>query len=352
MRRRIGAGFETGTARNLGFRNHRIDFRAASSAAYVRECRKARGNAPQPAIHWRWKPLGGRDAVAGCPRPIAGRPYSLRAAGHVGVDSLAHSVESENTQLPDSLPSRPFAEPLGNSRSSGARSPRRLHEAKKRRGYQDRTRILVLLCDGPFAPHGAAQCQFRRDVSTRRLQKAQWRQFDMKPPFVSLRYKCNSTAAALALAAAVMLVPANLLPVLSTESSGSSSSNTIFSGTVELWHQGLWALALIVFTASILIPMLKLAGMGWLLLNTRKGIKGNPRRLTRIYAALDFIGRWSMLDVFLAAFLTGLVQFGEISTVTPRSGIVAFAAAVVLTVLSTRAFDPRSLWLAAPNPSP
>ena len=174
----------------------------------------------------------------------------------------------------------------------------------------------------------------------------------MKPPFVSLRYKCNSTAAALALAAAVMLVPANLLPVLSTESSGSSSSNTIFSGTIELWHQGLWALALIVFTASILIPMLKLAGMGWLLLNTRKGIKGNPRRLTRIYAALDFIGRWSMLDVFLAAFLTGLVQFGEISTVTPRSGIVAFAAAVVLTVLSTRAFDPRSLWLAAPNPSP
>lgn len=72
------------------------------------------------------------------------------------------------------------------------------------------------------------------------------------------------------------------------------------------------------------------------------------RRLTRIYAAIDFIGSWSMLDVFLAAFLTGLVQFGEFSTVTPCSGLVAFAAAVVLTVLATRAFDPRILWRAAP----
>ena len=84
----------------------------------------------------------------------------------------------------------------------------------------------------------------------------------------------------------------------------------------------------------------------------RRGDPGQSRRLTRVYAALDFIGRWSMLDVFLAAFLTGLVQFGGLSTVTPRSGIVAFAAAVVLTVLATRAFDPRILWAGGPAPSP
>ncbi|MGD1030797.1 MAG: paraquat-inducible protein A [Opitutaceae bacterium] len=154
----------------------------------------------------------------------------------------------------------------------------------------------------------------------------------------------TSSAAALALAAAIMLVPANLLPVLSTESSGSNRSDTILSGVVQLWRQGLWAIAAIVFTASILIPILKLAGLGWLLLGTRRGVFRNSRRLTRIYATLDFIGRWSMLDVFLAAFLTGLVQFGEFSTVVPRSGLVAFAAAVVLTVLSTQAFDPRVLW--------
>ena len=162
------------------------------------------------------------------------------------------------------------------------------------------------------------------------------------------RFKSNSTAAALALAAAVMLVPANLLPVLSSESFGRNRDDTIFSGAVALWRQGLWAIALIVITASIVIPVLKLAGLTWLLLSARHGAPVNPRRLTRIYAALDFIGRWSMLDVFLAAFLTGLVQFGEISSVSPRGGVVAFAAVVVLTVLATQAFDPRALWRAAP----
>jgi paraquat-inducible protein A len=166
------------------------------------------------------------------------------------------------------------------------------------------------------------------------------------------KFKSTSSAAALALAAAAMLFPANLLPVLSTETSGSNRSDTIISGVVELWRQGLGAIAAIVFTASILIPVLKLAGLAWLLLNARWGAFGDSRRLTRIYAILDFIGRWSMLDVFLAAFLTGLVQFGELSTVRPRGGIVAFAAAVILTVLATQAFDPRILWRpTSPSPS-
>jgi paraquat-inducible protein A len=174
----------------------------------------------------------------------------------------------------------------------------------------------------------------------------------MSRRFAYVTFKGSSPAAALALAATALLVPANLLPVLSTETSGSNRSDTIFSGVVELWHQGLWAIAAIVFTASILIPVLKLAGLGWLLLNARRGAVADSRGLTRIYAAIDFIGRWSMLDVFLAAFLMGLVQFGEFSTVTPRSGLVAFAAAVVLTVLATQAFDPRVLWPAASSPSP
>ena len=166
---------------------------------------------------------------------------------------------------------------------------------------------------------------------------------------IDLRFKSTSTAAALALAAAVLLLPANLLPVLTTEAPGRLRNDTIFSGTVELWRQGLWAIAIIVFTASILIPVLKLVGLSWLLWSTRRGAASrDPLRLTRLYAVLDFIGRWSMLDVFLAAFLTGLVQFGGFSTVTPGAGIVAFGAAVVLTVLATRAFDPRILWQTAP----
>lgn len=161
--------------------------------------------------------------------------------------------------------------------------------------------------------------------------------------YLHARFRSTSTAAALAVSAAVMLLPANLMPVLTTETSGRVRTDTIFSGTVSLWRHNLELIAVIVFTASILIPVLKLVGLGWLLLHTHRNT-GDARRLTRLYGVLDFIGRWSMLDVFLVAFLTGLVQFGGLSTVEPRIGIVAFAAAVVLTVLATRAFDPRLLW--------
>jgi|SRR5580658_3271081 paraquat-inducible protein A len=165
---------------------------------------------------------------------------------------------------------------------------------------------------------------------------------------LSLSFRGSSAASALAVAAAVMLVPANLLPVLSTETSGRLQSDTIFSGAVSLWRHGLGVIAVIVFAASIVIPILKLTGLGWIIFSVRGGTPRNPRQLTRIYAAIEFIGRWSMLDVFLAAFLTGLVQFGDLSMVEARSGIVAFASAVVLTVLATQAFDPGAIWAGAP----
>jgi paraquat-inducible protein A len=166
----------------------------------------------------------------------------------------------------------------------------------------------------------------------------------MKRRLPRLRSENPANAAALALAAAAMLVPANLLPILNTRISGVNRTDTIFSGIVELWRHGLWMIAVIVFTASILIPVLKLAGLGWLVLSAHRDPVRDARGLTRLYAALDFIGRWSMLDVFLVAFLSGLVRFGALSTVEPRSGIIAFATAVVLTVLATQAFDPRVLW--------
>ena len=166
----------------------------------------------------------------------------------------------------------------------------------------------------------------------------------MKPRPPSLRSGASANAGALAAAAAAMLVPANLLPVLNTQVSGVSRTDTIFTGIVELWRQGLWAIALVVFLASMLIPVLKLAGLAWLLLATRGRARHDARRLTQIYLALDFIGRWSMLDVFLVGFLAGLVRFGALTTVEPRSGIAAFAIAVVLTILATKMFDPRVLW--------
>ncbi len=149
---------------------------------------------------------------------------------------------------------------------------------------------------------------------------------------------------ALSLAAAVMMVPANVLPVLHTNLTGEARSDTIMSGIVALWDDGMWAIAAIVFIASILIPLLKLAGLGWLLVSVWQRRPHGRRGRTRLYALLDFIGRWSMLDVFLVAFLAGAVQFGVLASIEPRSGIVAFAAVVVLTVMATDAFDPRWLW--------
>jgi paraquat-inducible protein A len=153
-----------------------------------------------------------------------------------------------------------------------------------------------------------------------------------------------SRSAALALAAAIMLVPANFLPVLYTQNAGKIRTDTIFSGIVGLCQQGWWILGVIVFIASILIPLLKLTGLSWLLIAAWHGPNGKARSMTRLYVVLSTIGRWSMLDVFLVAFLSGVVQFGVFAKAEPRIGIAAFAAAVVLTVLATEAFDPRALW--------
>lgn len=156
-------------------------------------------------------------------------------------------------------------------------------------------------------------------------------------------------AAAFALAAAAMLVPANVLPVLSTDMPGQARTDTIFSGIIGLCQDGSWGVAAIVFTASILVPLLKLAGITTLLLAVRRQPVRHRRALTRLFAVLEHIGRWSMLDVFLVAFLSGAVRFGAIANVQPRSGIIAFAATVVLTMLATDAFDPRLLWVPPPQ---
>jgi paraquat-inducible protein A len=164
-----------------------------------------------------------------------------------------------------------------------------------------------------------------------------------------------SQPAALGISAAIMLVPANVLPVVSTNTGGLARTDTIMSGIIALWQDGMPVISAIVFIASMVIPLFKLAGLAWLLFAARGRATRRRRLLTRFYAGLDFIGRWSMLDVFLVAFLAGIVQFGALATVEPRAGIVAFAAAVVLTVLATDAFDPRRLWddpERAPAPAP
>ncbi|MEJ1971127.1 MAG: paraquat-inducible protein A, partial [Lacunisphaera sp.] len=153
----------------------------------------------------------------------------------------------------------------------------------------------------------------------------------------------QARSAAFGLAALIMLVPAYALPVLSIQNLGRAQEDTIFSGVWKLWQDGMWGVALIVFTASLLVPALKLSGLAVLLAASRWPQRFASPALARLYRIIHVIGRWSMLDVFLVAFLCGIVRFGGLATVVARPGAAAFATVVILTILATAAYDPRAL---------
>jgi len=150
--------------------------------------------------------------------------------------------------------------------------------------------------------------------------------------------------AALALAALILYVPANVYPIMRMHFHGAYSENTVWDGVVALADQNQWFVAIVVFLASIVIPVMKLTGLLYLVLTIRFRIGRRLRDRTRIYRFIDVIGPWAMLDVFLLAVLVALVQMGTIATVLPGPGLVAFAAVVVLTMLATASFDPRMIW--------
>jgi paraquat-inducible protein A len=146
------------------------------------------------------------------------------------------------------------------------------------------------------------------------------------------------------IAAAFLYLPANLLPVLTTTLGFDSNSDTILSGVIALWRAGSWDLAVIVFTASIVVPLLKIGAMALLLLTTQRGSRWRMQERTQLYRLLEFVGYWSMLDVFAVALLVTLVHFWPLAHVEPGAGVVAFGAVVVLTMLATMSFDPRLIW--------
>jgi paraquat-inducible protein A len=153
-----------------------------------------------------------------------------------------------------------------------------------------------------------------------------------------------SRALALLLAAAVLYAPANLLPILETSSPFGSQRDTILSGVVFLWGGGSWPLALVILTASVLIPLVKLLVLGALLLSVHLRWRGARLQRARLYRLIERIGRWSMTDIFVAAIVSTLVQLRGLATIRVGPAAVAFGAVVVLTMLATRAFDPRLIW--------
>jgi len=158
--------------------------------------------------------------------------------------------------------------------------------------------------------------------------------------------KPNSVARAWALliAAYVLIVPANVLPVMVSGSLFGSESDTIMSGVAFLWNDGSWLLAAILFIASIAVPFAKLGAMTFLLLSVQRRSTLAPEQRTRLYRVLEFVGRWSMIDIYVAAILTALVQFGGLMSIQAGPGAIAFGAVVVLTMFAAESFDPRLIW--------
>lgn len=152
---------------------------------------------------------------------------------------------------------------------------------------------------------------------------------------------------ALVISAAVLYIPANTYPMLTVVSFGSGNADTIISGVIELVAAGMWPVAAIVFFASILVPLLKLIGLTFLLMSVHVRSTWRPKDRTVLYRIIEFIGRWSMIDIFMISILIALVQLGNIATIEPGPAALAFAAVVILTMLASMSFDPRLIWDAA-----
>lgn len=150
--------------------------------------------------------------------------------------------------------------------------------------------------------------------------------------------------AALMVTGFVLYLPANLFPVITVISFGRGTSATIMGGVLELLNGSDWPLAVIVFTASVAVPLLKLVGLGWLLLATRTGWRTRLTHRTRLYRLIELVSRWSAVDIFVSALLTALVTLGNLATIEPGLGVLAFGAVVFVTMLATEHFDPRLMW--------
>ena len=155
--------------------------------------------------------------------------------------------------------------------------------------------------------------------------------------------------ATLLVTAAVLYIPANVLPVMLMTTIFDEEDDTIMSGVLSLIQEGSWPLALLVFVASIVVPLLKLIAMGWLLVVVIRKSPGPVAHRSKLLRIVEFIGRWSMLDVFAISLLVALVQIRSLATIHVGMGALAFCSVVVLTMLAAQSFDERLLWDVEPH---
>lgn len=149
---------------------------------------------------------------------------------------------------------------------------------------------------------------------------------------------------ALLIAAYILYIPANLLPVMTVISFGKGEADTILSGVKELIHAGMLPIALLVFFASIIVPVLKLLALTYLVLSVQYKSQWRPRERTRLYRITEVVGRWSMIDIFMISILIALVKLEAVATIEPGAGAISFASVVILTMFAAMSFDPRLIW--------
>ena len=149
---------------------------------------------------------------------------------------------------------------------------------------------------------------------------------------------------ALVIGAFIFYIPANVLPITKVTSLGQAQSDTIISGVIYFVQTGMWPIALIIFTASIFVPLAKLLILSFLLISVDRKWQWRPRDRTRLYRITEAIGRWSMTDVYVVTILVALVRLGALANVDAEPGAIFFAAVVVTTMFAAMSFDPRLIW--------
>lgn len=149
---------------------------------------------------------------------------------------------------------------------------------------------------------------------------------------------------ALLLAAAILYIPANILPVMRVTSLGRTQADTIMSGVVYLLRHGDWPLAVLIFFASVFVPLVKILALAFLAASTQGRWTWRPAERTRLYRLTEVVGRWSMVDIYVVTIMVALVKLGNLATIRAGEGAVFFAAVVVITMIAAQSYDPRLIW--------
>lgn len=158
------------------------------------------------------------------------------------------------------------------------------------------------------------------------------------------KHNSVNRAWAFLIAAFVMYFPANTEPMMHTTALGSTEGDTIMSGVLYFLSAGDWYLALVIFAASVMLPLLKIIAIAYLLVSIQRGSAVRCEQKTNLYKLAEILGKWSMLDIFVVALMVALIQLGNLTSIHPGAACVAFAAVVILTMIAEMALDPKLIW--------